>query len=573
MTMLSNDPLNFREEALRGFVGANKDYVQRVHGGVVRRSDSPSGEVAVVLGGGSGHYPAFAGWVGPGLAHGAACGNIFASPSASQVYSVARASDNGGGIVLGFGNYAGDVLHFGQAAERLRAEGTDVRIVAVHDDLASNTIDRQQDRRGIAGDLPVFKIMGAAAAAGFDLNAVVEVAQRANARTRTLGIAFTGCTLPGADHPLFTVPEGQMAIGLGIHGEPGIETRPRGSAAEVADLLVDGALGEEPSRTADGYQGRVAILLNGLGASKYDELFVVFDRVLERLDAAGLEIVQPEVGEHVTSLDMAGLSLTITYLDDELERLWTAPVNTPAYRRGSLDQSRPERVVAKEVESATIEPGSPASQGLAAELTQGLAKMAELLDKQEVHLGNLDAVAGDGDHGQGMVLGSSAALSAAQDAVAGGAGASTLLIRAGGAWAEGAGGTSGALWGAAIASVGSVLSDQNGATQAEAVEAVLRAVETVQRLGGAQQGDKTMVDALIPFATAMQDADQQDSLAAVWDTAVRAAQAGAEGTAELTANLGRSRTHGDKSLGTPDPGAVSFAMIVAELGLLIRNHA
>ncbi|WP_205857332.1 dihydroxyacetone kinase family protein, partial [Phytoactinopolyspora endophytica] len=369
MTRLSNDARNFCDEALAGFASANSSYVQRVHGGVVRTDRSAHGEVSVVLGGGSGHYPAFAGWVGPGMAHGAACGNIFASPSASQIYSVARSADNGGGVIFGFGNYAGDVLHFGQAAERLRAEGIDVRTVTATDDVASGPPDRALDRRGIAGDLLVFKIMGAAAAEGQTLDEVERLARRANDRTRSLGVAFSGCTLPGADHPLFAVPDGGMGVGLGIHGEPGIETRPRGSAADIADVLVDGVLAEEPERGEDGYVGRVAVLLNGLGASKYEELFVVYSRVADRLGEAGLQIVDPEVGEHVTSLDMAGLSLTVTFLDDELERLWTAPVDTPAFRRDAARRNAPPRPVVDVTGQETIREGSAESRTLAAQLT------------------------------------------------------------------------------------------------------------------------------------------------------------------------------------------------------------
>src|SRR4051812_41203812 len=222
MTRLVNDPGDFAEDMLNGFAAANARYAQKVHGGVVRSTESPRGQVALVLGGGGGHYPAFAGWVGPGMGHGAACGNVFASPSASQVHSVARASDNGGGVVLGFGNYSGDVLHFGQAAQRLRAGGIDARAVGVCDDIASAAPDKADQRRGIAGNLIVFKIAGAAAEAGLDLDGVERVARRANDATRSLGVAFGGCTLPGADEPLFTVPAASMATGLGIHGEPGI---------------------------------------------------------------------------------------------------------------------------------------------------------------------------------------------------------------------------------------------------------------------------------------------------------------------------------------------------------------
>lgn len=564
MTRLLNAPTDFPADALHGFAIANAEYVQQVHGGVVRSTESPQGQVSVVLGGGSGHYPAFAGWVGPGMAHGAVCGNIFASPSASQVYSVVRAADNGGGVLLGFGNYAGDVLHFGQAAERLRAEGVDVRIVTVTDDIASDTAENSLSRRGIAGDLLVFKIAGAAAEAGCDLDEVERIARKANARTRSLGIAFGGCTLPGADHALFDVPAATMAIGLGIHGEPGISAEPLGTADAVADALLDGILAEEPKRGADGYEGRVAVLLNGLGATKYEELFVVYARVADRLQRLGLTVVGPEVGEHVTSLDMEGLSLTVTFLDPELERYWTAPVDTPALRRGA-SSSREHRVVRVERdEGSPIVPGSPESQQLAARLAAAIAAMAVSARGNEQLLGELDAVAGDGDHGQGMVLGTSAAARAADEALAAGAGAQTLLVRAGAAWSEGAGGTSGALWGSALTAVGGALSDTAGLDTDQLVAAVRAGTDAVVRLGGATVGDKTMVDAIVPFIHTLTSARAGGaSLADAWAAAVAAAAEAAAATAQITARRGRARTHGEHSLGHPDPGATSFALMMA----------
>lgn len=246
MTYLFNQPSDFARELTEGFVAAHSDKVRQVPGGVVRSTRSPEGSVAIVVGGGSGHYPAFAGLVGQGLAHGAAMGNLFASPSAQQICSVARAAHNGGGVLLTFGNYAGDVLHFGQAKARLNAEGIPCELLAVTDDISSAPPEEWQKRRGVAGDLGVFKAAAAAAEAGYDLAAVLAVAERANQRTRSFGVAFSGCTLPGADHPLFTVPEGMMGVGMGIHGEPGINDAPISSADELAELLVNALLKEVP---------------------------------------------------------------------------------------------------------------------------------------------------------------------------------------------------------------------------------------------------------------------------------------------------------------------------------------
>ncbi len=201
MTRLWNDPADFADEMIAGFVAANERYVRRVSGGVVRSTVVPEGEVAVVVGGGSGHYPAFGGLVGQGLAHGAAMGNLFASPSTQQIHAVATAAHRGGGVFFSYGNYAGDVLNFDAAQERLRAEGIACETVAVTDDIFSALPAERHKRRGIAGDLTVFRIAAAAAEAGYDLAGVTRVARLANDRTRSFGVAFTGCTLPGAEPP------------------------------------------------------------------------------------------------------------------------------------------------------------------------------------------------------------------------------------------------------------------------------------------------------------------------------------------------------------------------------------
>ncbi len=561
MTHLVNNAEDFADQALDGLVAAHSGYVRKVHGGVVRATQTEPGQVAVVIGGGTGHYPAFPGWVGPGLAHGAACGNIFASPSASQVYSVLKAANQGGGILLSFGNYTGDVIHFGQAADRVRDEGIDVRIVTVTDDVASAPQAESDKRRGIAGDLAVFKVAGAAAEEGMSLDEVERVAQRANDRTRTMGVAFSGCTLPGADHPLFTVPDGKMSVGLGIHGEPGIAVVDLPTADEIAQLLVDKVLVETPKD--DGR--RIAVLLNGLGTVKYEELFVAYRMVALLLEQQGYTIVDPEVGEQCTSLDMAGLSLTVMWLDEDLERLWIAPCNAPAYRKGAMAGRQPVSGEDRDDdEIAAIPESSEGSRALARRLAGALADVHQMLVENEAYLGGLDEVAGDGDHGIGMVRGARAADESAQASAAAGAGAHTLLVRAGDAWAERAGGTSGALWGMAIGTAARLLDDQSCPGQDVAVRAASEAIDAIVSLGGAEVGDKTMVDAAIPFRDALVAAEGK-GLGPAWAEAVAAAEEAARGTAEFAAKRGRSRTHADKSIGTPDPGAVSFAKVVAVL--------
>lgn len=563
MTQIFDNPADFADEALDGFVAANRGYVARVDGGVVRSTEVPAGQVALVVGGGSGHYPAFAGLVGPGLATGSACGNMFASPAAGQVYRVAKAANAGGGVLLSYGNYAGDVLHFGQAQLRLNAEGIETRTVLVTDDIASAPLDQIEKRRGIAGDLTVFKIAGAAAEAGLDLDAVERLAIRTNYRTRSLGVAFDGCTLPGADEPLFHVPAGQMSLGLGIHGEPGISEHPMPTASELAELLVSRLLADTP----DDAGNRVVAIVNGLGTVKYDELFLLFGKVEKLLTAAGLTVVEPECGELVTSLDMSGLSLTLLWLDDELEQFWAAPADTPAFRKGNLaprarrELAGPEDAVAGEVEDTTA-----AAADLGRLAAAVLAQVQGVVVEHEEELGKLDAIAGDGDHGIGMRRGVDAAAAAAQERSAAGASVERVLTAAGEAWSERAGGTSGALWGSAVIAAGLALGNKDSYSGEEAAAAVTAFVDAITALGKAEPGDKTMVDALLPFRDTFLTAfDGGTPVLGALASAAAAAQSAADATASLRPLKGRARPLAEKSLGHPDPGAVSFGLIAARI--------
>lgn len=565
MTQIFDNPADFADEALDGFVAANRGYVARVDGGVVRSTEVPAGQVALVVGGGSGHYPAFAGLVGPGLATASACGNMFASPAAGQVYRVAKAANAGGGVLLSYGNYAGDVLHFGQAQLRLNAEGIETRTVLVTDDIASAPLDQIEKRRGIAGDLTVFKIAGAAAEAGLDLDDVERLAIRTNYRTRSLGVAFDGCTLPGADAPLFTVPAGHMSLGLGIHGEPGISDHPMPTASELAELLVSRLLADKPHDAGS----RVVAIVNGLGTVKYDELFLLFGKIEKLLTKAGLTVVEPECGELVTSLDMSGLSLTLLWLDDELEQYWAAPADTPAFRKGNLaPRARRELAGPEAAETAAVERPTPAAAQLGRQAAAVLRQVRDVVVEHEEELGRLDAIAGDGDHGIGMRRGVEAAVTAAEQAAANDAGASParVLTAAGEAWSERAGGTSGALWGSAIIAAGLALGNRDSYSSEDAAATVTAFAAAITELGKADPGDKTMVDALLPFreafCTALDGgASAGDALAA----AAAAARTAADRTADLRPLKGRARPLAEKSLGHPDPGAVSFALIAARI--------
>ncbi|KAB2700555.1 MULTISPECIES: dihydroxyacetone kinase family protein [Brucella] len=568
MTTIFDAPEEFASTALAGFASIYNRYVRHVRGGVVRSTKVPQGKVAVVVGGGSGHYPAFAGYVGPGLADAAVAGDVFASPSTAAVARVCRQAHKGGGILLGFGNYAGDVLNFGVAAERLRAEGIDVRIVPVTDDVASAPADMHEKRRGIAGDLVVFKIAGAAAEAGLSLDEVERLSRHANANTVSFGVAFKGCTLPGAPHPLFTVPEGQMALGLGIHGEPGIKEEAILPASGLASLLVEKLLAECPKGTQ-----KVGVILNGLGATKYEELFVLWTAIASLLEKAGLDTVAPEAGEFVTSLDMQGCSLTLLWLDDELERYWTAACDTPVLRRGEAIAVEPaNNVIANEDAAPDFAKADEAGRAGGVCIQGILHAVADVLVEAEEELGRIDAFAGDGDHGQGMRRGSAAAKDAADQAVKAGAGTASVLAVAGDAWADRAGGTSGALWGLLLRSWSAELSDNGNIDDGAVVRGGRRALDAVTTLGRAKPGDKTLVDAFVPFMETLENAFASGKpLADAWKQAAEVAKVAAEATAPLTPKLGRARPLAEKSIGHPDAGAISLALVAEIVGKKLKS--
>ncbi|MFI5626660.1 dihydroxyacetone kinase family protein [Nocardioides sp. NPDC051685] len=568
MTHIYNDPDTFKSDVLTGFAAAHPRYVERVPdaSGFIRAGGPLAGKVSLVIGGGSGHYPSYNGVVGPGFADGAVLGDIFASPSAEQVYRIARAAHGGAGVVLAFGNYAGDRLNFGAAADRLRAEGVDVRVVWVTDDVASAPPGAEGDRRGIAGTFTVYKVAGAAAEEGRDLDQVERLMRHANAATYSFGVAFDGCTLPGASDALFHVQDGQVDFGLGIHGEPGISTTDWIPAARLADQLVDRVLAERP----DSADGRAAVLLNGLGATKYEELYVLWSEVEPRLRAAGVDLVDPEVGELVTSLDMAGCSLTVTWLDDELAPLWQAPADTPAYRRGQAvagGRFTERAASAGAIAVDTQETASPASRRHAAVAQSLLATLAATVEAHKDRLGEIDAVAGDGDHGIGMSRGSRAAVEAAEVAVAGGGGVHSVLSAAGAAFGDRAGGTSGILWGLLLDTVGESLGNQEPVTLDRLAAAVRAGATKVQSFGRAELGDKTMLDALCPFADALErGAGASLPLAQAWRAAAETCTAAADATAPMVPKVGRARPLAERSIGTPDAGAVSLALIVTAIG-------
>jgi len=572
VTRITDDPAGFKDDWLAGYTAAYARYVQPVPGasGVMLAGGARGDKVGVVLGGGCGHYPAFAGLVGAGLADGAVVGDIFTSPSAEQAYRVGRHLEGGAGVVFAFGNYAGDTMNFGVARNRLRADGVDARIVLVTDDVASAPAERASTRRGIAGGLFVFKALGAASARGDAIGEVERLGRLANDRTRTFGVAFAGCTFPGATEPLFTVPAGKVELGLGIHGESGVRTVDDMTAEQLAATLVQPLLDERPV----GAGRRAAVVLNGLGDTKYEEMFVLYRHVDRLLADAGVEAVLPEVGEFVTSLDMAGTSLSLCWLDDELAQLWAAPADTPTFKRGNASElptfaPRPVPADAIRLPGADVGEASEQSQQAAGTVRSMLSTMLRVVTDNADELGRIDAVAGDGDHGTGMTRGLRAADAAAADA-RGGVGA--VLGAAGRAWADKAGGTSGVLWGLFLETAGQRLGNTDDPSAGAVADAVAAGLDEMAAIGGARAGDKTLLDALIPFSdTLTERTGAGEPLAQAWTAAAEVATRAARDTADLVPKVGRARPLADKSRGTPDAGATSLAMLAEAVGELLRG--
>ena len=570
MTYIFDDPANFKSQVIDGFAAAYARYVERVPNaaGFVRSSGPIAGKVSLVVGGGSGHYPSYAGIVGRGFADGCVMGDVFTSPSTEQIYRISKAANGGAGVLLSFGNYAGDRLNFAAAQERLIAEGIDTKIVYVTDDIASAKPDEKDLRRGIAGTFAVYKCGGAAADAGKSLDEVARIMQLANDRTYSFGVAFEGCTFPGQKEPLFHVEPGRMEFGLGIHGEPGVKSTDWMPAKELAKNLVEAILKERPADNSK----RAAVILNGLGATKYEELFLLYSHVSVLLEEAGITVVLPEIGELVTSLDMAGCSLSIMWLDSTLEELWSAPADSASFRRGNVAPSKaPHKRIEATTSTGSTEPilASEYSHRAAVVAREALAAMEQVLVANEEHLGKLDAIAGDGDHGVGMVRGIHAAVAEAK-ANTGGVG--HVLVAAGNAFGDRAGGTSGILWGIFISAIGNALGNTEKVDAEKLYGALELATETLVNKSKAKLGDKTMLDTLLPFIDAL---DEQlgdgKNLSTSWAHAAEVAQKCAEATAALSPKIGRARPLAERSVGTPDPGAISMALIIKVVGDVISK--
>lgn len=328
MKKMINDPEQVVDEMLKGVVLAHPKYVKRVDGtDVLVRASGPSGKVALVSGGGSGHEPAHGGFVGEGMLDGAVAGAVFTSPTPDQVFEAVKAVDGGKGVLLVIKNYTGDVMNFEMAGEMAADEGIEVAQVVVNDDVAVEDSTWTTGRRGIAGTVFVHKVAGAKAEAGGSLSEVKAVAEKVIANVRSMGMALKPCTTPAAGKPSFELAEDEVEIGMGIHGEPGTHRETIRKADETTAHLVDKILAEGIYHSGD----EVSIMVNGLGATPLMELYIINKKVYELLKEKGITVYRTYVGNYMTSIDMAGYSITLLKMDEELKQLIDAPADTPAF--------------------------------------------------------------------------------------------------------------------------------------------------------------------------------------------------------------------------------------------------
>ncbi len=563
-----NDPDALIEDLIEGMVSAHPKHlcVQGETGRAIVALNGPrDGKVGVVVGGGSGHEPAFAGYVGRGLADAAPLGNIFASPSPSQIMDAGFAADGGAGVLFLYGNYTGDVMNFGMAEEGLAESGITARSFVVTDDIASAPIEKLHERRGIAGDFFVFKVAGAAADLGLNMEEVEDAARRANDATRTMGVALSACTMPQTGKANFELPPGEMEIGMGIHGEPGVERGPAASADEVADKLLAPILEE---LSLDNLS-RVAVLVNGLGSTSLLELYILHRRVAQVLGAHGVDIHMSWVGEFCTSLDMEGASITVMKLDDDLHKWLDHPCETPALSvgapqtetHGEVTTQRAQKIAKtkRTVDRSALKSGGPITPEVFRSL---MIAGVRTVEAERDHLNELDGAIGDGDHGLTMEMGWKA-VQKVLNATDAAATITELCDEIAEAFLETVGASAGPLYSSGFRAAGDAVADRLNLDAEASVRWLEGMANGIGTRGGASVGQKTMVDAWAPAAeAARQELENGGDAQACISAAAQAAAAGAQATKDMQSQMGRSKKLGARSVGHVDPGAESAALLL-----------
>ena len=548
MKKLVNDPRAVVRQMLEGLVDLNpalalldgEDVVVRMP--ILAPPDRP---VAVISGGGSGHEPAHAGYVGQGMLAAAVAGDVFTSPSVDAVLAAIRATAGPRGAVLVVKNYTGDRLNFGLAAEMATAEGIPTRTVIVADDAALRDTVEPARRRGIAGTVLVHKVAGAAAAAGLPLDAVVEEARRVCAGLATMGVGLGACTVPAAGKPGFSIDDDELELGLGIHGEQGVRRLPLQPADAIVDTMLTTILEDLGLAVGD----RVALLVNGLGGTPPMELAIVSRRAMAVLRDRGIRIERAWCGNFMTALEMPGCSLTLLRVDDAMLARLDAPTEASAWP--GLGQTAARRTVSLPGGAAVSSRG-PGAGALSAALRAAAHRAADALDAAEGELTALDSRAGDGDLGISMARGAAAIRALPDDAWDTPA---IALAAMGNTLRRAIAGSSGPFYATALLRAARHLDGPAPAAEDWAA-AFVDAVASIGELGGATPGDRTMLDALAPAAAAlMEDVRRGIPLAEAWRSAVVAAEQGCAATVAMRPRLGRAAYLGDRALGAADAGA------------------
>lgn len=543
---------------------------------MLRKNRNPQ-KVSLISGGGSGHEPAHAGYVGRGMLDAAVCGDEFASPSQIQVYNAIKAVNGNKGTLLIIKNYSGDMMNFKNAAQLAQEDGIAVDYVRVDDDIAVQDSLYTVGRRGVAGTVFVHKIAGAAAERGYDLPQVKAAAEKAIANVKSIGFALTSCTVPAKGAPTFSLAEDEMEYGVGIHGEPGIRRETVVPADEMAHRMVDTLLQELHVENG----AEVAVLVNGLGGTPVQELYVLNHSVRQELYSRGVGVVLTLVGNYMTSIDMAGASLSILKLDSECKELLLDTCDTVGLRiDGEMPESRYWSLRDESVlpgASFTIET-NPAFAHVARDhislqnVLYMVDAMSECVIKNEVPFCELDSYAGDGDFGMSVAKGFRRLKEEWADISAECATVGDFLSACAMVIMEHCGGASGPIWGSAFRAAAVYAGNKTVLSRQEFAQMLHKAVAGIQATGersfgrGAVLGDKTLLDALIPCVDAwLSLADSGMTTRELFAKGAESAVRGAEQTKQIVARMGRAGTVGERSLGHPDAGAYALGVIFSDI--------
>ena len=568
MRKIINNPENVVSEMMEGFVSAYSHmyYKHSEVNGIILRQRRQD-KVSLVIGGGSGHEPMFSGFVGRGLADAAACGNIFASPDPKTIYETGRAVDNGKGILFVYGCYAGDNLNFDMGEEFLNARGIATAHVRVKDDVASAPPERYDDRRGIAGDVFVVKIAGAACDSGASLEEVTRITAKARDNTRSVGVATSPAQLPASEEPIFELDENEIEYGMGLHGEKGV-LRPN---FEPADVLTERMYEQIKNDTNLKAGAEICVLVNGLVSTTILELSIAFRKLKELLDKDGIKIHDADLNNYCTSMEMGGFSISILELDEELKQYYDMPCMSPFYAKGILSGNVEE--VEEVIESNPVIKETPKKNIIRAayqkkdryeelnveDCRQMLIYIAKKVLEQEPNLTRIDSEIGDGDHGVGMATGMKHVLDAL-DELDTDDNVYSVFETAGKAMLLSMGGASGVIFGS-LYMEGAMGMPPKAILHAEDLAVMERkSLTAIQHRGKAQVGDKTMVDALAPAVVAMEETSQ-NGLIEMLKAAEAAAKQGVEDTKNCIARFGRAKSLGERALGYQDAGATSTWLI------------